>query len=176
MIRTTQDDQILKVLKSFIVREISWTQIYHPSDTWGAKEAAFASHYRIASGILVGNSLPIVSNCDYSVLEKSLTSATLNVNSLLEVYVHCKFSKLGFRCLKTPFHWRSSMLSSIMTECWGKVALEQYMKVTGMVRRLPSSESLIYIQWWVELWILESLFIYIYYLACRKWDQNHETT
>ena len=29
-----------------------------PSDTWGAKEPAFASHYRSASGIYVVDSLP----------------------------------------------------------------------------------------------------------------------
>ena len=76
----------------------------YQSDTRGAKEPAFASHYRAASGILVGNSLRIVSNCDYSGLEKSLTSAMLNVNSLIEGYLQCRFSKLGFRRLKTPFH------------------------------------------------------------------------
>ena len=35
----------------------------------------------------------------------------------------------------------------VVTESWGKVALEQYLKVTGMVRRLLSSEFVISIQW-----------------------------
>ena len=89
--------------------------IVYPSDTWGAKESAFASNYRTASGIFVEDSLPIVSDCDYSALEQSLTSTTLNVNSLIEGFVQCKFSKLGFRHLKTlidlvwccPLSWQS---------------------------------------------------------------------
>ena len=36
-----------------------------PSDTWSAKEAAFAGHYCIASGILVVDILLIVSHCQF---------------------------------------------------------------------------------------------------------------
>ena len=64
----------------------------YPSDTWGAKEPAFASNYRTASGILVEDSLLIVSHYDHSVLEQSLTSATLNVNFLIKGFVQCRIS------------------------------------------------------------------------------------
>ena len=122
------------------------------------------------------NNLPIVSHCDYtgSILGQSLTSATLNVNFLIERWVQCKFSKPGFRHLKTRFHWPTLMLSSIMTESWGKVALEPCLKETGMVPRLLSSESAISIQRWVKLWIL--LDVTHMYLACYKRDQYHETS
>ena len=65
MIRSAQDDQILKVLnlKSSAVSGNIMNLNIHPSDTWGAKEQAFASHYRTASGILVVDSWLIVSHC-----------------------------------------------------------------------------------------------------------------
>ena len=48
------DDQILKVLKSFVLSGNSIMNIQPlASDAWGAKEPAYASHYCTVSGILV---------------------------------------------------------------------------------------------------------------------------
>ena len=67
IIRTAQDDQILKVLtiKSSVVSENSIMNIHSLAlDIWSAKEPAFASHYCTAPGIFVtcGYNLPIVSH------------------------------------------------------------------------------------------------------------------
>jgi hypothetical protein len=53
IIRTTEDDQILEVFK-IVCRFGKCIMSMHPlaSDTWGAKEPAFASHYCAAPGIL----------------------------------------------------------------------------------------------------------------------------
>ena len=81
MIRTAQDDEILKVLKSSVVREISRRYIHQmlevPNDQ--LSQAIIALH----QVFLLENSLPIISHCEYSELGQSLTSATLNVNSYI---------------------------------------------------------------------------------------------
>ena len=54
MIRIAQDDQILKVLNNHLsLGNISKIIMIHQSDTGGAKQPAFAGHYRAASGILL---------------------------------------------------------------------------------------------------------------------------
>ena len=66
MIHTAKDsdDQVLKVLVNrLLFREIS--RSHWISDTWGAKEPAFASHYCAASSILLVDCLLIVSHCQF---------------------------------------------------------------------------------------------------------------